>query len=190
MSLHVLCEEYSASRGSPQPPLAQRGVSRCDRYVVIPFKANPPHSPDPLGRKVHGIFLDLRIQPVNLGLDFHGLCQRGHHPAVVLDVVSAQDALLSVFEPFVEHMVAADLVFPNVHFHALEVLRVIDTAPVFLTGCMYASLLDCVLFQVLLSRRLCLYVPNDELLAIPNPEIRIPCLGLLWLGGNLNLGKT
>jgi len=50
----------------------------------------------------------------------------------VFDVVRAEDARLSVLEPFVEDLVAADFVFPTLRLYALKILGLVDVNSLFL----------------------------------------------------------
>lgn len=60
-----------------------------------------------------GVLFDLRVQAVNLGLGLDGLGERRGDAAVVLDVFEAEDSSLAVPQPFVQHLIATDLVFPG-----------------------------------------------------------------------------
>src|SRR3989304_1136808 len=83
-------------------------------------------------RRIYCVLLYTWIQQVNLSLDFYRFRQRSYDAAVVLDVLHAEEALLAVFEPFVEHLIAADLILPNFGLDALKILRIVDVNPLFL----------------------------------------------------------
>jgi len=55
--------------------------------------------------------------------------ERSGDAAVVLDVLKRQDSLFAVLQPLHHHLVAADLVFPNLRRYALEVLVLVDVYP-------------------------------------------------------------
>ncbi len=47
----------------------------------------------------------------------------------MLDVVKIENALPAVFEPFVEDLIAADLVFPHFRLYTLKILSLVDIDP-------------------------------------------------------------
>jgi len=63
---------------------------------------------------------------VNLFLNFDGFGKGGNDATVGADVVEGKFAAFAVLEPLVAHLVAADVVLPDLGRHALEVLGVVD----------------------------------------------------------------
>src|SRR4030042_1690950 len=75
--------------------------------------------------------LNLWIQSVYILLYFYRLLQGGDDPAIMFDVIRRQSPALSVFKPLFSHLIAADLIFPNLLFHAFEILRLVDVDSLF-----------------------------------------------------------
>ncbi len=50
----------------------------------------------------------------------------------MLNVIEIENSFLAVLEPFVEDLITADLVSPNVRLDALKILRLVDVNSLFL----------------------------------------------------------
>lgn len=65
-------------------------------------------------------------QLVDLGHQADGLAQGDDDLLVVLDIVVRQLPAFAIFEPFFANLVTADVKFPNLFGHAVEVLDFVD----------------------------------------------------------------
>ena len=74
----------------------------------------------------HSVLFDLRVQAVNLGLGLDGSGECRGDAAVVLDVFETEDSSLAVLQPFIQNLIAADLVFPGFFSDPLKVLGFVD----------------------------------------------------------------
>ena len=84
------------------------------------------------------MLFDFLVHHINLRLDFYSFGEGRDDAAVMLDVLRTEEAFLAVFEPFVEDLIAADLIFPNLWFHALKILSLVDIGPLlFMIVCLF-----------------------------------------------------
>lgn len=57
---------------------------------------------------------------IQFTLDLYGPSQRRRHPAVVLNLLQVENPFLPILQPLFQHLIAADLVFPNFFFNICD----------------------------------------------------------------------
>src|SRR5208283_5069620 len=77
-------------------------------------------------RHFHNITFDSLIQGVNLGLDDNGTPEGDNDAAISANVVQFEPSFLTVFQPLLADLVAADMIAPNGIGHGGEVLCGVD----------------------------------------------------------------